>query len=170
MLHPLDIANIDAAFGFLGGKEVKEAGVGNLGLQDRKSKYVPSTMVLFNEPIQQSVKRYGGSKSISQTSEATLTRSRCKLIPFMLESCGSKGSFQSIAGAKARARSLLHTKWSRTAETPKGFSAPHGWSLALSTPPATSKSCSPRSTSSPPRRAARLRRIPSPAFARSPRR
>ena len=24
------------AFGFLGGKEVKEAGVGNLGLQDRK--------------------------------------------------------------------------------------------------------------------------------------
>ena len=24
------------AFGFLGGKEVKEAGVGNIGLQDRK--------------------------------------------------------------------------------------------------------------------------------------
>lgn len=37
LLEPADVC---AAFGFLGGKEIKEAGVGNLGLQDRKFTYL----------------------------------------------------------------------------------------------------------------------------------
>ena len=38
MLYTLpSLSNISLAFGFLGGEEVKAAGVGNIGLQDRES-------------------------------------------------------------------------------------------------------------------------------------
>ncbi len=36
-MHDFLLFNLGAAFGFLGGKEVKKDGVGNLGLHDRKS-------------------------------------------------------------------------------------------------------------------------------------
>ena len=34
------------AFGFLGGQEVKDAGIGNIGLHDRASPYLPHTDLL----------------------------------------------------------------------------------------------------------------------------
>ena len=77
------------AFGFLGGQEVKDAGIGNIGLHDRASPYfVLSSSAHAYLPRflrgPKNVKVSGGLKSTSVDSAETRTKSRCTLFPHQL--------------------------------------------------------------------------------------
>ena len=58
-----------SGFGFLAGKEIKEAGVGNLGLQDRK--YALLCFTKYLNRVLQSDLRFNGSRNTFQRSAGT---------------------------------------------------------------------------------------------------
>lgn len=58
-------AHIRAAFGFLGGKEVREAGVGNLGLHDRELNSVTPKPLAYFLRHAQSVRLCDGFRTTS---------------------------------------------------------------------------------------------------------
>ncbi len=67
-----------SVFGFLGGKEVQEAGVGNLGLQDRKHPAYIVSRDLLTQFRYQNALPFAGLISTSLPLAETRTRSRCK--------------------------------------------------------------------------------------------
>ncbi len=71
MSHLLHSVNV---FGFLGGKEVKEEGVGNLGLEDRACKFLPYPLSAVLIDCVQNAPHSAGSISSSRPSEETQPR------------------------------------------------------------------------------------------------
>jgi acetylcholinesterase len=67
------------ALGFLAGREVKEAGIGNLGLLDRALFGLDLLDLVCMMPHLQSVRAYDGCRDISLSSVGILIKSPCEL-------------------------------------------------------------------------------------------
>lgn len=66
----------DSAFGFLGGKEVKAAGLGNIGLRDRKHVLILGSQPILMGPYQNALP-WNGFKNIFLPSEEILPGLLC---------------------------------------------------------------------------------------------
>lgn len=66
------------AFGFIAGQEVKAAGVGNIGLEDRRSSRIVAARVTSDSDSPQNASLFDGFKNTSQLLVAILTASPCK--------------------------------------------------------------------------------------------
>jgi len=96
------------AFGFLGGKEVKEAGIANAGIHDRALLLRALEFVIPQWLSFQNDLRSDGSIRTSQRSEEILRGSQCKTHAF--EYSISNISF--VVGASVQAQYLWAYTWS----------------------------------------------------------
>jgi len=97
-----------SVFGFLGGKEVKEAGIANAGIHDRALLLRVLEFVISQALSLQNDLRFDGSINTSQRSEGIPRGSQCKICA--LEYATS--NILHVAGARVQAQYRWACIWS----------------------------------------------------------